>query len=116
MPASKLINGDESNDMNQISDKLFKSMKSNKEAFTLKYALYKRSLKRPSRKEEESRSCEYDAVSERVYKELCYKLFGSHVGDGGGALPLSEQTAARLADKFFHLFHELDEQIVILLV
>ena len=107
---------DKGNDVYNISDKVFSSMTSKKSKDAIKVINYKRQLERPSREISKKRKNEYKKLTDHVYTKCGYSQHGSKESSGGGALPLSLKSAQRLAEKFYEIYNETNEPIVILLV
>ena len=109
---AQLLERDESN---PIGDLLHASMKTQNERAIIGIALRKRQMRRQSRAEEKETMIRFLDIVAMIYKNG-YFLKGSDAFDGGGALPLSEESAKKLAIRFFEILHETDEPINILLV
>jgi hypothetical protein len=109
---AKLLERDEGNPIGEL---LHATMKTQNEKAIIGIALRKRQMRRQSRAEEKETMIRFSDTVAMIYKNG-YFLKGSDAFDGGGALPLSEESAKKLAMKFFEILHETDEPINILLV
>ena len=109
---AKLLERDEGNPIGEL---LHATMKTQNEKAIIGIALRKRQMRRQSRAEEKETMIRFSDTVAMIYKNG-YFLKGLDAFDGGGALPLSEESAKKLAIRFFEIFHETDEPINILLV
>jgi hypothetical protein len=109
---AQLLERDESNPIGEL---LHDTMKTQNERAIIGIALRKRQMRRQSRAEEKKTLIKFSTSVEMIYKNG-YFLKGSDAFDGGGALPLSEESAKKLAIRFFEILHETDKALNILLV
>ena len=109
---AQLLERDESN---HIGELLHATMKTQNERAIIGIALRKRQMRRQSRSEEKETMKSFLGTVAMIYKNGYFRK-GSDAFDGGGALPLSKESAKKLAIRFFEILHETDEPINILLV
>jgi hypothetical protein len=105
---AQLLERDENNPIGEI---LHATMKRT----LIAVALRKRQMKRQSRAEEKEAMKRFLGTVATIYKNGYFRK-GSDSLEGGGALPLSKESAKKLAIRFFDILHDTDEPINILLV
>ena len=98
-----------------LAEEVRAKMTSPSDLIIIRIASRKRKMKRYPRVQEIENTKNFKAKLTQIYA-LGYVLKGSNAYDGGGALPLSEESALNLAIRFFEIIHETGLAVHILLV